>query len=42
LVIRHLKQINLWHRAGNVQQGIDPAEAVQRFVDEVFGTSGLA
>jgi len=29
LGVRHLEQINLWHRTRNVEQGVDPAKAFE-------------
>src|SRR4029077_20907656 len=41
-LIRHLEQINLWHGPRDIQQGVDPAEAIKRFVNECSGRFDFA
>ncbi len=41
LFIRHLEQIDLRHRAGDVQQRVDAAKCGQRLIDDCLGGRGV-
>jgi hypothetical protein len=36
LCAAHLEQVDLWHRAGDVEQCIDPTECGERLIDHGF------
>ena len=42
LLVRHLKQIDLGDRPRDVQESIDPAEAIKGRLNECFGRFDLA
>ena len=33
LIVSHLKKVDLWYRARDIHQRIDPAEAIKRDLD---------
>jgi len=37
----HIEQINLWHRSGDVEQGIDSPKTIEGPLDEGFNRMGL-
>ena len=41
LSVGHLEQVDLRHRAGDVEQGIDPAESRERLIDDRLRRGGI-